>query len=210
VHNAEVQWNLLLINLRKENKKMRKLIPGLIILVVVFFSSGICLAAPILTIETATILVGQTTTIDVSLSGNPTSGTGAAATFDFTLPYNSTQLTPSNLASGSAVSGLSGFNFLDASTPGNIIAFTFSSAGTPPVMPNSVIAHFDITGLLAGIYSLNFSDAGLYQSNGDDIIGGFSTVQGTLTVNPVPIPAAVWLLGSGVVGIVALKRRKEA
>jgi hypothetical protein len=30
------------------------------------------------------------------------------------------------------------------------------------------------------------------------------------TVSAVPIPAAVWLLGSGVVGLVALKRRKRA
>ena len=38
-----------------------------------------------------------------------------------------------------------------------------------------------------------------------------SQIQGTnYTVSAVPIPAAVWLLGSGVVGLVVLKRRKKA
>jgi hypothetical protein len=33
---------------------------------------------------------------------------------------------------------------------------------------------------------------------------------GTAQVNVVPIPGALWLLGSGLVGLVVMKRRKKA
>ena len=32
----------------------------------------------------------------------------------------------------------------------------------------------------------------------------------TMTVNPVPIPAAVWLFGSGLIGLIGIARRKKA
>jgi hypothetical protein len=36
----------------------------------------------------------------------------------------------------------------------------------------------------------------------------FNKVTGTTTLNPVPVPAAAWLLGSGLLGLVGLRRRK--
>jgi len=35
-----------------------------------------------------------------------------------------------------------------------------------------------------------------------------STVSGTLTLAPVPIPGAVWLLGSGLLGLVGIGRKR--
>jgi hypothetical protein len=36
----------------------------------------------------------------------------------------------------------------------------------------------------------------------------FNTSTGVTTLNPVPVPAAAWLLGSGLLGLVGLRRRK--
>ena len=37
-----------------------------------------------------------------------------------------------------------------------------------------------------------------------------TTEVGTLTASPVPVPAAVWLFGSGLLGLVGIARRKKA
>jgi hypothetical protein len=51
--------------------------------------------------------------------------------------------------------------------------------------------------------------------NGDFVLWEGTSLDSLITfkggeISAVPIPAAVWLLGSGVVGLVALKRRKKA
>ena len=67
-----------------------------------------------------------------------------------------------------------------------------------------------------GVYSLNWSDP--FTVTTTVLVGGVPTsvtLNGTASVTlggmvtPVPLPAAVWLLGSGLLGIVAAVRRKR-
>jgi hypothetical protein len=172
----------------------------LLALVILVFTAGISSAAIVMTVDSGTIGVGATTTINVSLSGNPASGSGQAYAFDFTIPYTSTNFTVSNLVAGPAVSGM---------TQG-LLSFTTSQINVSyfnAPISNGVLAHFDVTGLKSGVYALTLNPAGVYDSLGDDLAS--SKVNGTLTVNAVPIPAAVWLLGSGLVGLVAVRRRQR-
>ena len=53
----------------------------------------------------------------------------------------------------------------------------------------------------------------LYQASGNSISGAGIQVslngQGLYAVAPIPIPAAVWLFGSGLIGLIGLARHKR-
>jgi len=38
---------------------------------------------------------------------------------------------------------------------------------------------------------------------------GESTIHGEFEINPVPVPAALWLLGSGIIGMLGVRRKKK-
>jgi hypothetical protein len=60
--------------------------------------------------------------------------------------------------------------------------------------------------VLLGTWTFGNAAAVSFTQGVDYIVSHIGT---NYTVSAVPIPAAVWLLGSGVVGLVALKRRKK-
>lgn len=69
------------------------------------------------------------------------------------------------------------------------------------------LATLTFAGLEVGSSDLTFTYTDLSDDWGDvitaDLLGG------NVDVNPVPLPGAVWLLGSGLAGLVGLKRRKN-
>jgi hypothetical protein len=67
-----------------------------------------------------------------------------------------------------------------------------------------IASHIDLNG-----WKLTDSDFNTLYPNTDFFVL-FNSAADSYTISAVPIPAAVWLLGSGVVGLVALKRRKKA
>ena len=48
---------------------------------------------------------------------------------------------------------------------------------------------------------------GFSSTNLTPVVGGFET---DVYVNPVPVPAAVWLFGSGLIGLIGIARRKKS
>jgi len=62
-----------------------------------------------------------------------------------------------------------------------------------------------------GVFSLNWSDSFSVSLSGlPTPVTGTATVMLGGTVTPVPLPAAVWLFGSGLVGIAAAVRRRRS
>ena len=45
---------------------------------------------------------------------------------------------------------------------------------------------------------------------GENVFINFNADTSTFTINAIPVPAAVWLLGSGLAGLIAFKRKKSA
>lgn len=61
--------------------------------------------------------------------------------------------------------------------------------------------------LLSGdlLWTAGFSYGGLLGGNGSTVLGTFS-----LAPSAVPVPAAVWMFGSGLIGLIGIARRKAA
>ena len=95
---------------------------------------------------------------------------------------------------------------LTANDPDNLWAWSASQVSYlgHDANPGSLTSLTRTFSLAAGQYSLNFS--------GNPAVSG-SGVQGyqaTLATAPVPVPTAVWLFGSGLVGLIGFARRRMA
>ena len=95
-----------------------------------------------------------------------------------------------------------------ASITGNSI---FVDINTIPPPPGSIVLQVLTSGLTS--VDLGQLEAGEY-SISVNLYEGFFNFQDTLTqsfvVNAVPIPSAIWLFGSGLLGLVSMARSKKA
>jgi hypothetical protein len=109
-----------------------------------------------------------------------------------------------------AISGLdTDFAFVfDLSISGGLITANAATSAEPDGDVLMVSFVLTCTGISGGPFSLLISEFGSSNNllaDGTDLASLFPTV--LAEVNQVPIPGAVWLLGSGLLGLVGLRRR---
>ena len=92
---------------------------------------------------------------------------------------------------------------------GNFLASNSNGSLTLTTAPNFVMAVFDAN--LGGGTWVGDSNPVFY-GDGNSAQLTFDLSGSTLVVDvqPIPVPAAVWLFGSGLIGLVGLARRKKA
>lgn len=71
---------------------------------------------------------------------------------------------------------------------------------TPLLSGNALVIMSDV--------ELNFTNLGFFDFAGDVVDPQYFTTQGFVEQNSVPIPGGIILLGSGLIGLLGLKRRK--
>ena len=79
-----------------------------------------------------------------------------------------------------------------------------------PIVSNGAIVSFDYAGNILGFKDILFFDKSGTNTYNLTLLNPTTFVQdGSAKFAPVPIPAALWLLGSGLVGLVAIRRRRS-
>lgn len=138
----------------------------------------------------------------------------AGGTFDIAATIDASgNLTGGTLSIGGTVASL-GFNSGTLFT-GTLTAFGFPTAGGDPLEFLFAVTGGDAAGLYGGgsvpggVILGESGFTGDFTSDFDNLIGGVpGTGAGVANVAPVPLPAAVWLFGAGLMGLFGIARSR--
>ncbi len=154
----------------------------------------------------------STDTVNYTFTSSASSNT---ATFDSAVFNVGGSVTEYTSANYNLVLGSSGVGGSVIGGPGNSLFDVFSLSGGEPIIRMSFDGEFNFTNgladvffyndfaMLTGDFEVNYSSP-LLTGNGLSL----NTLIVSTTVSAVPVPAAVWLFGSGLIGLAGVARRK--
>ena len=154
--------------------------------------------------------------INVDQAGSVTF-TYIAAESGFTNSFN---LTTGSMTEANEAFNFNGYNSLTINvTAGEILNFNFTSAGVNALSPVDNFSDANPRG--ANLQGLGIFTDGSNSPHQQVILGyddqwkfpdddNHDDMMIRVDFNPVPVPAAVWLFGSGLIGLVGVARRKKA
>ncbi|MHB1142268.1 MAG: cohesin domain-containing protein [Sulfuricaulis sp.] len=166
-----------------------------------------------------TVSTGSSLSVKLGISALGDGVAPSLSTFDLNIGYDPSLLSFTGVIFGDPVLGdqldlfsLGSVTSWDNTTPGTLNVFELSFDSPTDIdtlqAANFTLATLTFSALSGGISPLSIAINALGDANGDPLAA--TTMSGSVTVTAVPIPAAIWLFGSGLLGLIGMARRKAA
>ncbi|NOT86403.1 MAG: hypothetical protein HOP02_16840 [Methylococcaceae bacterium] len=160
-----------------------------------------------ITPSTSTVNVGQSFSLNVNVSE-----ISDLYAFQFDLGYDPSVISATSISEGGFLSTGGSTLFIGGTidNANGTISNTSDllNGAIPGVTGSGILATIDFTALTAGSSGVSFFNPILLDSNGADIIANYSEST-IVNVSAIPVPAAIWLLGSALMGLVGFSRRQH-
>ena len=171
------------------------------------FSAGAAMANTVSLVQPNPIFTNGAATLDLDLIGTFTDAVDAG---DFSISWDATVLEYTGIVVADPPWDTPFID--DSSAPAGLVEIIFLGTSGPAVTNFDILTiSFNVIGadgdsttvdMFEGAFSTGWSAPGGIQVPVDYI-------DGQVTVSPVPVPAAVWLMASGLLGLVGVARRRR-